>query len=509
MPLAYWTRDFRSPLDERPHAESQGTRAQVRTWTMVRVTVRQMADVCGARLACGEGDALVRGVAVDSRKVPEGGAFVALPGANVDGNDYAARALEAGAAAVVMTREPDEALLARAAELSRAVLVAADGERFLASLAGWWRTRLDVTCVGVTGSSGKTTTRNMVAAVLASAYRTHCNEANYNNLLGCSLTLLACPEDAQMLVMEMGMDHPGEIAALCEVARPDMGVITNVGVAHIGILGSRENIARAKSELVCALPATDAAAPVPSRVFLWGEDDYTPWIRANAADPHGVRVVTYGDAAADDARATNVTLADDGCPSADLTLPSGRELHVDLAISGAHNVRNALAAASVGDALGVPAEKIAAALDACAPIRMHQDVIEVPAGYTVIDDSYNANPDSMRVALDVLCSLPASRHVACLGDMGELGEREGWLHAIVGAYVAAKGVDELVCVGPISAEMAEAARLMGMPPARVREVACAADAVPVMREMLAPGDACLVMASRSTGLDVVVSGVVA
>ena len=476
---------------------------------MVRVTVGQMAQACEARLVCGDESACVRGVAVDSRKVPAGGAFVAMPGENVDGNDYAARALEAGAAAVLMTREPDESLLARARELGCAVLVAADGERALARLAAWWRTQLNVVCVGVTGSSGKTTTRNMVAAVLGAKYRTHCNEANYNNLLGCSLTLLACPEDAEALVMEMGMDHPGEIAALCKLARPDMGVITNVGVAHIGILGSRENIARAKAELVEALPATDASARVPSRVFLWGEDDYTAWISENVAEPRGVRVVTYGTAEGDDARATDVALDEAGCPSATLSLPSGASARVSLAISGEHNVRNALAAACVGDALGVPAADIARALAACAPIKMHQDVVHVPAGYTVIDDSYNANPDSMRAAIDVLCSLPASRRVACLGDMGELGERAGWLHAIVGAYVAAKPVDELVCVGPVSAEMAEAARLMGMPPAHVREVPSAEAAVPVLRGMLREGDACLVMASRSTGLDVVVAGVVA
>lgn len=476
---------------------------------MVRATIGEMVEACGARLVCGDPTREVRGASCDSRQVPQGGVFVALPGERADGNDFAAGALRSGAGCAVMTREPDAEVLGTASERGASVLACEDGERFLARLAAWWRARLDVACVGVTGSSGKTTTRNMVAAVLAQTLRTHCNEANYNNLLGCSLTLLACPEDAQALVMEMGMDHPGEIAELAAMARPQLGVITNVGVAHIGILGSRANIAAAKAELVEALPPTSDADAVPSRAFLWGEDDFTAWIAREKAAPRGVRVVTYGGAPEDDARATDVELDGQGRPSATFRLPGGASFSAHLAIAGEHNVRNALAAACVGEALGVPAERIAAALEGVAPIRMHQDVIAAPGGYTVIDDSYNANPDSMRAAVDVLCSLPARRRVACLGDMGELGEREGLLHAVVGAYVAAKPVDELVCVGTLSAETAEAARLMGMPPASVHEVPAAADAVPVLRAALGPGDVVLVMASRSTGLDATVAGVTA
>ena len=242
-------------------------------------------------------------------------------------------------------------------------------------------------------------------------------------------------------------------------------------------------------------------------MLLWGEDDFTGWIADEVAAPRGVDVVRYGTQDADAARATNVTVDEAGCASADFTLPSGATCHVRLAIPGIHNVRNALVAATLGDGLGIPAADIVAALEGVAPLKMHQQVLQAPGGYTVIDDSYNANPDSMRLALDVLCSLPGKRHVACVGDMGELGEREGLLHAIIGAYAAAKRVDALVCVGELSRETAEAARLMGMEPARVFEVASAADAIPVLSGLICPGDVALVKASRSTGLDAVVAGV--
>ena len=475
--------------------------------TMVRVTAHEIVELTGARLVCGPERRDVCGVAIDSREVGKDGLFVAFAGERVDGNDFVAAAIEAGAGAVAMTRDPDAALVAQAQRAGVALLRIEDGERFLQDLAAWWRGQLDAIVVGITGSSGKTTTRTMCAAVLATRYKTHQNEANYNNLIGVPLTILSCPADAEALVVEMGMDHAGEIATLAAVARPQIGLITNVGVAHIGILGSRQAIAAAKAELVEALPATDAAAHVPSRVLLWGEDDFTDWISDEVAAPRGVDVVRYGTDAADAARATNIEVDEAGCASADFALPSGATCHVSLAIPGVHNVRNALAAAALGDELGIPAADIADALEGVAPLKMHQQVLQAPGGFTLIDDSYNANPDSMRLALDVLCSLPGARHVACVGDMGELGEREGLLHAIIGAYAAAKPVDALVCVGELSRETAEAARLMGMDPACVFEVADAAAAIPVLAGLAGPGDVALVKASRSTGLDAVVAGV--
>lgn len=474
---------------------------------MVRVTPQQIVEVTGARLVCGPADREVEGVEVDSRRVPAGGLFVAFPGERVDGNDFAVGALEAGAAAVAVTREPDAGLLAAARDAGAAVLSIDDAEEFLLSLAAWWRDQLDCAVVGVTGSSGKTTTKEMVAAVLATTFKTHATRGNYNSLIGAPLTVLACPRDAEALVVEMGMNASGEIGAIAHMARPHIGVVTNVGMAHIGLLGSRLNIARAKAELVEALVETGGQKRYPVRALLWGEDDFTGWIKDQIAEPRCIRTLTFGTAEADDARCTAYSFDETGCATGEATLPSGAVVELALGMPGEHNLIDALAAAGVGDVLGVPKERIADALAAMRPIKMHQQVLKAPGGFTVIDDSYNANTDSMRRAVDVLCTLPVARRIACLGDMGELGDTSEVMHAVVGAYVAAKPVDVLVAVGPASRGMGEAARLMGMGEDNVVCVDSADAASAVLREILRPGDAVLVKASRSTGLDSCVEAV--
>ena len=476
---------------------------------MVRVTPQQMVQITGARLVSGPENREIAGVEIDSRKVREGCLFVAFEGERSNGNDYVVPAIAAGAAAVAMTRDPDEAVLAAAEAAGAAVVRIDDATAFLMALALWWRTQLDCAVVGVTGSSGKTTTKEMVAAVLATTYRTHATAGNLNSCIGAPLTVLACPRDAQALVVEMGMNNLHEIEAIARMAQPHIGIITNVGIAHIGILGSRQNIARAKAELIEALPATDATATYPSCALLWGEDDTTGWIEETVATPRGVRVCTFGTAPDDNARCVDCVLDARGCASGTAQLPSGASCAFSLAIPGVHNVVDAMAAAAAGDLLGVSPENIAAGLGGVRPMEMHQSVCEAPGGFTVLDDSYNANTDSMRRAVDVLCSLPVERRIACLGDMGELGERAEVLHAVVGAYVAATPVDLLVCVGPLSQAMAEAARLMGMGENQVVEVADAEAAAAVLKDLLRPGDGLLVKASRSTGLDRTVKAVMA
>lgn len=475
---------------------------------MVCVTPRQLAAATGARLVSGPDDRVAEGVAIDSRSVGQGNLFVAFAGERVDGNDYAQDALAAGASVLVLTREPVPGLLTAAEAAGAAVLVADDATAFLQDLASWWRDGLDCVVVGVTGSSGKTTTKEMTAAVLASTYRTHATAGNLNSLIGAPLTVLSCPRDAQALVVEMGMNELGEIAAIARVARPHLGVITNVGVAHIGILGSRQNIARAKAELAEALPPSDEKDDWPSRLLLWGEDDFTGWIAESVARPRGVRTLTFGTAPGDDARCPAFELGPDGCACGEAALPSGARFELSLAIPGAHNVVDAMAAAAVGDLLGVEPASIARALAGVRPVGMHQNLVQAPGGFTVLDDSYNANADSMRRAVDVLCALEGARRIACLGDMGELGADAEVLHAAIGAYVAAKPVDLLVTVGPLSHAMADAARLMGMGDDRVIELQTAQEAARVLGEVLQPGDALLVKASRSTGLDAVAKEVI-
>lgn len=467
---------------------------------MVRVTPRQLVEELGARLVCGPADREVRGVAIDSRSVCAENLFVALPGERVDGNDYAAAALASGAAAAVLSREPSPELRAAAEQAGAALLLVDDGQAFLECLATWWRGRLSCVVVGVTGSSGKTTTKEMVGAVLATTFKTHITKGNLNSLVGVPLTVLSCPLDAEAFVVEMGMDHAGEIATTACIARPDLGIVTNVGNAHIGILGSREAIAAAKAELLEALPAVDDANRWRGRALLWGEDDFCDWMSRRVA-PRGVEVLRFGTGSDDDASCVSWELDGRGCAAGRAQLPSGAQIEFRLSIPGSHNVIDAMAAACVGDLLGVDPERIASALEGVQPMGMHQSLIEAPGGYVVLDDSYNANPDSMRRAVDALCALEADRHVACLGDMGDLGDRAESLHMVMGSYVALKPVDVLLTVGPLSHAMAETARHMGMPADAVYEAADAEEAADVLPRLVRPGDAVLVKASRSTGLD--------
>ncbi len=472
------------------------------------VTPHQIVEITGARQVCGPETLPVEEVAVDSRKVVPGSMFVAFPGEHVDGNDYVTAALEAGAACIVMTRQP-RAEETRAADCAgTALLVAAgSGEDFLNCLASWWRGRLSCTVIGITGSSGKSTVKELVAAVLATTYRTHATAGNLNSIIGAPMTIMSCPLDAEMMVVEMGMNNLHEIETIAATARPQLGLITNVGVGHIGLLGSRDNIARAKAELIEALPPTNDDDEYPSCLMLWGEDDYTAWFRDEVAAPRGVRVITYGTQAGDDAYCCSYELDEAGCAVGRMHLPSGAEADLHLAIPGEGGLLDALAAAEVGDVLHVPAASIADALAHVQPMAMRQQILTTPGGVTVIDDTYNANTDSMRRAIDVLCALPAARHIACLGDMGELGDRAELLHAVIGAYVAAKPVDILITVGELSHEIASTARLMGMDAAAVYEVTDADAAIEALSDLLCPGDALLIKASRSMALDACVKAV--
>ncbi len=476
----------------------------------MRALVREVCEATQAALVAGSAETVIEGVAIDSREAGPGIAFVAFVGEQVDGNDFTDKAARAGAAAVVMTRQATPAELGAAAETGCALLRADgdDGEAFLQRLAAWWLAQLDAVVVGVTGSSGKTTTRNMITAVLSSELRTHTAKGNHNNLIGAPLTVLDCPADAQAIVVEMGMDGFGQIAALTRVAQPDVAVVTNVGVAHIGDLGSRDNIARAKSEIIEGMHAPTDGRRVAPRAILHGEDDYAVWMRDQVAAPRGIPVTFFGGKDTDGVYASDVVFDQEGQPRATVHLPGGRTTRVELAFVGEHNLIDALAAAAVGDALGISPEHIAQGLAAARPFKMHQQVLHAEAGFTLIDDSYNANPDSMRRAIDQLMTVGARRHIACLGDMGGLGPTEGLQHAAIGGYAAGKGVDELVCVGPLSRNTAEAANLMGVPRAGVTCVDTPEEAAANLRGRLGEGDAVLVIASHCTGLERTVAGII-
>lgn len=475
----------------------------------MRMSARDVCLATGAALLEGDGTAEVTGVTIDSREVRPHAAFVAFAGERTDGNRYARAALEAGASLVVLTAEPDPADLELAGRLGSCVARAADddGTAFMLALAGAWRERNPQwLVVGVTGSVGKTTTKEMLACALGTRYRVHATKGNLNNLLGVPLTLLSAPDDAELLVVEMGMNHAGELTRLSHAARPNVAVVTNVGTSHIGNLGSRENIARAKAEVVSGMVASGGVEPL---LVLTSANDYTPFIAENFARPAGIPVAYVGEREGDDVRATNVELTGTGAASFTVSCKDGWSRRVTPSVPGRQVVPDFLLALAVVDALGLDRDAAADAMAAMPAASMRLAVSESPRGVRVIDDSYNASPASMAAALDVLSEMDATgMRVAVLGEMGELGSEERRLHGYVGAYAAAKGLDMLVFIGgELAAEMAEAARTMGASEDRLQLFPTVDAAVETLAPVFSQGDLVLVKASRSCGLDAFARGV--
>jgi UDP-N-acetylmuramoyl-tripeptide--D-alanyl-D-alanine ligase len=447
---------------------------------MIRLSLAEVAAAVGGRST---GDAEITGaVTVDSRTVAAGDLFVALPGERVDGADFVPAAAQAGAAAALSTR-PDDAL---------PTVVVDDPVAALGRLAAAVHTRLTaVTTVGITGSSGKTSTKDLLGQVLAAAGPTVSPPGSYNNDIGLPLTVLSADEDTRFLVLEMGARGIGHIARLCRVARPDVGVVLNVGSAHLGEFGSAEVIAQAKGELVEALPESGTAV-------------------LNADDPRVVgmaprtsaRVVTTGIREAADVRATGVRLDESG--RARFTLHAGgEEQDVALRVVGEHQVANALSAAGAALAAGMSPAEVATALSAAEPrSRWRMEVGRRPDGVTVVNDAYNANPESMRAALAALQALPGQRRIAVLGAMAELGPGGGAEHERLGRDAAAAGVDLIVAVGADAVGIASGAAAAGRRPGEESvHVPDRAAARALLSELLRPGDVVLVKASRSYGLE--------
>ena len=449
---------------------------------MIPFTLKEVAEATGGRLAGADPDAVVAGVQVDSRRVRAGELFVALPGDRTDGSLFAAAAAEAGAAAT----------LAREGTVFAGPRVeVADPLAALAALGAAVRDRSAATVVAVTGSNGKTTTKDLLAAVLATRLRTVANQASFNNEVGLPLTLTRIEPDTQAVVVEMGARGPGHIAALARLARPAVGVVLNVGESHLGLFGSREAIAEAKGELVEALPADGAA--------VLNADD--PRVAAMAARS-AARVVAFGQADGAEVRADRVELDGDGRARFLLRTPAGTA-PVVLPAPGEHLVGCALAAAAAACVLGVGPRDAAAGLATAALSPMRMEVRRRPDGLTVLNDAYNANPSSMAAALKTLAALGrrGGRTVAVLGEMAELGPDAAAAHDRIGRLATRLGIDRLVGVGEPGRVMVNAARMEGMWPEEAEAAADPDAALALLVPTLGPDDVVLVKASRVVALD--------
>lgn len=468
---------------------------------MIEIAVKDIERVCDVQRKSGDENRICKGCVIDSRQVQPDSIFVAFSGERVDGNSFAPAAIEAGAGAVVLTIEPASDLIDLANEHGCALFTCEDPMELLLSLAHHYRMGLNATVIGVTGSIGKTTTKDSLAKMLACRYRVHVTSGNFNNLIGMPLTILAAPADTEMLVLEMGMNATGEITRLTACARPAYAVITKVGTSHIGMLGSRENIARAKAEIISGMmPAREGETPL---LVMNGEDDFTPFIRKGFADPAGVDVLLCGSAASDDVRVSDVRVSDEGQPYFTLTFADGTSLDTHVALPGAQAVINVVYAASIAHRLGVSAKEINSVLTSLQITGRRQEVRRAACGARVIDDTYNAAPESMAAALDLLCSLPCEgARIAILGEMAELGDDTERLHSLTGAYAAAKKLSTLVCVGgEAAAAMAAAAKLMGMPDDQIFIVSDTDQLIERFSSSFCASDLLLAKGSRAVGLD--------
>jgi UDP-N-acetylmuramoyl-tripeptide--D-alanyl-D-alanine ligase len=451
---------------------------------MIALTLAEVAELTGGALT-GPADAVVTGsVTLDSRSVAAGDLFVAVPGERADGHDFLPAAAAAGAVAAITTRATD---------VLPAVVVD-DPVAALGRLAAGVHLRLvagGLQTLAITGSSGKTSTKDLLGQVLGAAGPTVSPPGSYNNDIGLPLTVLSADEQTRFLVLEMGSRGPGHIARLCRVARPRVGVVLNVGSAHLGEFGSAEGIAQAKGELVEALP-----------------DDGTAVLNADDARVIGMaartsaRVLRTGRGEDADVRAVDVTL--DETARARFTLAAAGERHpVQLQVVGEHQVANALSAAGAALAAGMAPAEVAAALSAAGPrSRWRMEVSRRDDGVTVVNDAYNANPESMRAALAALAGLTGTRRIAVLGAMAELGPDAAAEHERLGRDAAAAGVDLIIAVGPDAVGIADGAATAGR---RAREesvhVPDRAAARELLSEVLRSGDVVLVKASRSYGLE--------
>ncbi|GAB2883208.1 UDP-N-acetylmuramoyl-tripeptide--D-alanyl-D-alanine ligase [Streptomyces mayteni] len=447
---------------------------------MIPLGLGEIAAVVGGRVA---GDAAVTVTApavLDGRLAQPGGLFVAFVGARVDGHAYAGQAALAGAVAVLGSKPT-----------ALPTVVVEDAGAALRALATHVVARLrgGLGVLALTGSQGKTGTKDLLAAVVSGAAPTVATIGSLNNELGVPLTMLRADQDTRFLVLEMGARHLGDIAALTGLVAPDVAVVLNVGQAHLGEFGSREAIARTKGELVRGLAAGGTAV-------LNADDPRVAAMRALTEGP----VLTFGRAAHADVRVLDLTLDRLGRPSCTL-VTADASARLALPLVGAHQALDAAAAAAAGLAAGVPLDATAAALATASLSRWRLERHELAGGATLLDDSYNANPDSTRAALDALAAVEGRRRIAVLGEMLELGATGEAEHRAVGRY-AATLADVVVAVGPAARPIAEGAG------ERAVALADNAAAVDWLRGRLAAGDVVLVKASRGAALDEIAAALV-
>ena len=439
---------------------------------MIPLRLRTIASALG--LPQPSQDPLLTSIVIDSRKVDYGSLFAALPGSQHDGHDFVRTAVGLGALAVLVSRRQDVQI---------PQLIVDDVQAALGSIAQLMRIESDTTVVGITGSNGKTTVKEMLASILRQQNEVLATQGNYNNELGVPLTLFRLERKHRFAVLEMGASKAGDIACLARIAQPDIGLITNIGPAHLQGFGSEEGVARAKGELYANLPESGCA------IFNGDQPWCGLWRTLNTAG----RILTFGE------RQRFDVWLDPDPVAPRIHTPAG-DFNVRLTLPGRHNLLNAAAAAAAAIALEVPLDKIRTGLESVTPVPGRLNLIHADSGWTVIDDTYNANPASLYSALQVLSGMQGTAWLV-LGDMKELGEDSQKLHTEVGEAASALGVNRLFTTGEMSSLTAQA---FGE---NAQHFPDKASLIEALGQALRPGINCLVKGSRSMGMEQVVQAI--
>ena len=450
---------------------------------METITLAQLLTAVNGKLlgSYDDLDTPILRVDTDSRNIHEGALFIPLVGERFDGHAYINAALEGGAVGCLTARERESY------RPDKFYVKVGNTQRALRDLAAWYKERFQIPFVAVTGSVGKTTAKDMIAAVLGTKYKVLKTEGNFNNNVGLPLTLLRLDRSYEIAVLEMGMDRFGEIDYLAGTVKPDVGVITNIGDAHIERLGSRENIFKAKCELLPHIKKDGL-------LVLNGDDPMLATLRGNTP----VNTVFCGQGEGLEYRAQ--VLGGDGVSHirCRLTTP-GMDREVKIPALGEHMIYPALTAAAVGERFGLTPDQIGQGLTRFVPTRMRMNILRRADGITILDDTYNANPQSMRAAISVLADSHSAWKAAVLGDMLELGPFAPALHSGVGECLGKANIDCLVAVGEMSEHMAQGARDSGVP--LVFHCADKPAAKAVLDRIIKPDSTILVKASRGMKLE--------
>lgn len=438
-------------------------------------------------LVSGDMNTIVTSISTDSRKINPGCLFIPLIGERFDGHDFINTAFEAGAVAVLTQKD-------NIACNGKALIQVEDTSQALRDIAAFYRQKFLVPFVGITGSVGKTSTKDMIASVLKQNYNVLKTEGNLNNEIGVPLTIFNMDNSHEVAVLEMGMSGAGEISRLSAIIKPDVAVITNVGMSHIEKLGSRQNILKAKMEILEGLNKNGL-------VVLNGDDA----LLAGMKDLLKFRTVLYGIDEGVDYQASNINSHGENGIYFDIKI-GGREYTVHIPVPGVHNVHNALAAIAVGCELRIPMTEVIKGIEEFSPTKMRMDIVTVN-GIKIINDVYNASPQSMEAALGVLKEIGCnSTKTAVLGDMLELGDWAQKAHYDVGKYAASAGIDRVVTIGRNAKHIADGARDGGCSAERIKSFDSNHEALEYLKCVISPGDVILVKGSRGMKMEELVKG---